>query len=382
MRIFVKDGNMSKYRPKYHFTPKYGWMNDPNGLIYFGGKYHMFFQHNPNGLVWNQMHWGHAVSSDLVHWEELPIALFPDEEGDIFSGSCIYDKENVSGLGTAEDPPLLAFYTSHRMKDGREMQCVASSTDGVTFAKYTGNPIIPALPFPARDPFVFRNPVTGTFSLCLTTEKAVWFYSSENLLTWEKTGEFTLPAYAFQGMIECPCIFFADVMGEKKAVLMVSMDVPAEEYTKFPADALPHSRLMQYFAGSFDGLKFVPDSSQSKPLLVDEGRDFYAGNLFADTDFPILIAWLGNSKESMEIPTEEEGFRGIMSYPRKLEPVKIAEGYRLRQSFYPAFVVGKQSEADKQRENAELHEDGESIRDGCVYEHISKDGLHAETYMK
>ena len=384
---------MRTYRPKYHFTPKYGWMNDPNGLIFWNGTYHMFYQHNPNGLQWAHMHWGHAISSDLLHWEHLPVALCPDEDGDIFSGSCIFDKDNVSGLGTKENPPLLAFYTSHRMEDGREMQCVAASTDGICFVKYEGNPVIPASPIapeltgiqpdtgndgrkafsPTRDPFVFRNPVTGGFSLCLTTEKTVCFYSSENLLSWEKTGEFSLPPYAFQGMIECPCVFFADVFGKKKAVLILSMDSPKEEYSKFPKDALPHSRLMQYFVGTFDGMKFTADIEQNQPILMDTGRDFYAGNLFAGTDFPILIAWLGNSKESMELPTEAEGFRGVMSYPRKLELIKTPEEYRIKQSFYPA--------PDTDVKGYEKGENTESFRDGCVREILSENGLCSETYL-
>ena len=110
------------YRPEYHFTPKSGWMNNPNGLIKINGVYHLFYQHNPYSCRWDYMHWGHAVSSDLIHWEYLPIALYPDEDGDIFSGSCVFDKDNVSGFGTRENPPLLAFYTSHNMKTGREMQ--------------------------------------------------------------------------------------------------------------------------------------------------------------------------------------------------------------------------------------------------------------------
>lgn len=364
------------YRPEYHFTPKSGWMNDPNGLIKINGVYHLFYQHNPYSCRWDHMHWGHAVSSDLIHWEYLPIALYPDEDGDIFSGSCVFDKDNVSGFGTRENPPLLAFYTSHNMKTGREMQCVAYSTDFIEFTKYRGNPVIPSdlTNSPARDPFVFRNRVTGTYSMCLTTEKAVRFYSSDNLLFWQESGSFTLPSYAFQGMIECPCMFFTDVDGIKKAALLLSMDVPKEEYPKFPEDVTPHSRLMQYFIGDFDGQKFLPDTSHAIPLLLDYGRDFYAGNLFAGTDFPILIAWLGNSSESMQIPTEEEGFRGILSYPRKLEIINTETGFLIKQSFYPS--------QEEHTKGYVRTENGEVFRDGCVTEKISKDGLKAETFME
>ena len=161
-------------RPRYHFTPKKGWMNDPNGPVFFRGEYHIFFQHDPDSLVWNTMHWGHAKSVDLLSWEELPIALFPDEQGVIYSGSAFVDEENVSGFGSKEEPALLLFYTSHNMKTMREMQCLAWSTDGMTFHKYEGNPIIPGADHtPARDPQVFKNPFLGGYSLCLTRENVV-----------------------------------------------------------------------------------------------------------------------------------------------------------------------------------------------------------------
>jgi len=372
-----------KLRPQFHFTPSSGWMNDPNGTIYYAGKYHLFYQHNPYDVVWDHMHWGHAVSEDLLHWEHLPIALFPDGDGDIFSGSCIYDSENRSGLGSRENPQLLAFYTSHHPENKREMQCVAASTDGIHFEKYADNPIIPAmekslsghtpaedgsaegmLPFnkylPSRDPQVFPNPVTGGFGMCLTTEKEILFYHSDNLLSWKKTGAFRLPEYAFRGMIECPCLFFADVAGTKKAVLMMSMDVPEEEFAKFPEGADRHSRLMQYFVGAFDGSVFVTDPRQKSALLVDYGRDFYAGTVFAGVSEPILIAWLGNSSESMKIPTEKEGFRGVMSYPRKMTLCDTPDGYRLKQEFYPS-------------------RDERILTDGCVREEISEDGMIVKT---
>ena len=381
-------------RPKLHFTPPAGWMNDPNGAIYYAGKYHLFYQHNPYSMVWDHMHWGHAVSEDLVHWEHMPIALFPDGEGDIFSGSCVYDSENRSGLGTGENPPLLAFYTSHHPETKREMQCVAVSTDGVHFEKYENNPIIPAIEktvpdneasetssagigssksyLPARDPQVFYNTVLGGFSLCLTTEKEILFYHSEDLLSWEKTGVFRLPEYAFRGMIECPCLFFAEADGTKKAVLMMSMDVPEKEFAKFPEGAIAHSRLMQYFVGDFDGKTFVSDARQKSAFLVDYGRDFYAGCVFAGCSEPILIAWLGNSPESMEVPTEKEGFRGIMSYPRKLSLCDTPDGYRLKHEFYPA-------SEDMSKQESDLFCEKIILVDGCVREEISEDGLVAKT---
>ena len=363
------------YRPSMHFTPEYGWMNDPNGAVFYAGKYHLFYQHNPHGLTWDHMHWGHAVSDDLLSWEHLPIALFPDEMGDIFSGSCLVDTENISGFSPDAKAPLLAFYTSHDMATKREQQCLAYSLDGVTFTKFEGNPIIPGKEnTPARDPHVFRNKVIGGFSMCITTEKAIEFYHSTDLRNWEKTGEFTLPDFAFSGMIECPCLIELKVENEDASgyVLMMSMDIPEKEYWKFPQEAVPHSRLMQYFTGAFDGETFICDSKMRRPLLVDYGLDFYAGTVFANCEDAILIAWLGNSKESMLIPTEKEGFRGIQSCPRKLSLVKAGDVYLLRQQFFPKV------EACPDVKLLSVP-GGICLLDHCVREELLKDGLISKT---
>ena len=351
-------------RPKLHFTPPKGWMNDPNGLVYYNGRYHLFYQHNPYSCEWDSMHWGHAVSDDLVHWEHLPIALVPDEEGDIFSGSCIVDKNNVSGFGTEDSPALLAFYTSHHPMTMREEQCLAISNDGVHFTKYDLNPIIPGAEHtPARDPFVFENVVLGGYSMCITTEDSIRFYHSEDLIHWEESGQFTLPDNAFQGMIECPVLFES----EGHFVLMMSMDIPKTEFKKFPEGVEPHNRLMQYLVGEFDGKTFVISEEPEHPLLVDEGTDFYAGTIFNNVEDTILMAWLGNSEKIMSIPTEKEGFKGVLSFPRKLSVVKTEDGYRLKHEFYP----------DLSYETL----DGKSLEDSFVLEKISTDGLKAATYV-
>ncbi|MBR3039622.1 MAG: glycoside hydrolase family 32 protein [Lachnospiraceae bacterium] len=259
-------------------------MNDLNGPVFYQGKYHLFYQHNPYSCVWDHMHWGHAVSEDLVHWEHLPIALAPDERGDFFSGSAVVDTEGISGFGSKENPALLLYYTSHHPQTLREEQCMAVSTDGITFTKFEANPIIAGKEHtPARDPHVFRNEVFGGYSMCITTEKSVEYYHSSDLIHWEKTGEFTLPSYAFQGMIECPCMVDFSFEGQPQYVLMVSMVIPESEYGKFPEHVKPHNCLMQYLVGDFDGKAFVPDSSQSEALLVEESPNFYAGTVFANT---------------------------------------------------------------------------------------------------
>ena len=349
-------------RPRLHFTPPNGWMNDPNGLVFYKDKYHLFYQHNPYSCEWDSMHWGHAVSDDLIHWEHLPIALAPDVNGDIFSGSCFVDKKNVSGFGTEDSPALLAFYTSHHPETMREEQCLAVSNDGIHFTKYEMNPIIPGKEHtPARDPFVFENQVIGGYSLCITTEDAIQFYHSIDLLHWEETGRFTLPSGAFQGMIECPVLFRSN----DKYVLMMSMDIPETEFEKFPKDVEPHNRLMQYLVGEFDGRTFVVTENESTPLLVDEGCDFYAGTVFNNVDETILMAWLGNSEKMMSIPTDNEGFRGVLSFPRKLSLVETEDGYRLKHEFYPDLSIDSS--------------DGKVIEDSFIQEKISLDGLSAIT---
>ena len=359
---------IQKLRPKIHFTPEKGWMNDPNGLVFYQGKYHLFYQHDPHSLVWDTMHWGHAVSDDLMQWEHLPIALFPDEIGVIYSGSCFVDTDNVTGWGSDGKPALLAFYTSHKMDTSRECQCLAYSTDGVSFQKYEGNPIIPGKDHtPARDPQVFRNTILGGYSMVLTREKCVEFYRSSDFISWAKTGEFRLPDYALHGMIECPCMFCTD----GKYVLMLSMDVPESEYGKFPEEAVPHARVMQYFTGSFDGMCFAADPSQKEVLLVDYGPDFYAGTIFSNVKETILIAWLGDfSDGARNTPTENEGFRGIQCFPRKLTIVQTENGERLHHEFFP---FRKEDLPD----GVILNSSSEEIQliDNCVAESISNSGI-------
>lgn len=363
---------LQKLRPKIHFTPEKGWMNDPNGLVFYQGKYHLFYQHDPHSLVWDTMHWGHAVSDDLMQWEHLPIALFPDEIGVIYSGSCFVDTDNVTGWGSDGKPALLAFYTSHKMDTSRECQCLAYSTDGITFHKYVGNPIIPGKDYtPARDPQVFRNTILGGYSMVLTREKCVEFYRSSDFISWSKTGEFRLPDYALHGMIECPCMFRSD----GKYVLMLSMDVPESEYGKFPEGTVPHARVMQYFTGSFDGSCFFADPSQKEVLLVDYGLDFYAGTIFSNVKDTILMAWLGDfSDGARNTPTEKEGFRGIQCFPRKLTLVHTENGDRLKHEF---FSLRKENLPEGVLFS---EEDGIiSLQDGCVIEKICNDGLFPVT---
>ena len=203
--------------------------------------------------------------------------------------------------------------------------------------------------------------------MVLTREKCVKFYRSSDFISWAKTGEFRLPDYALHGMIECPCMFCTD----GKYVLMLSMDVPESEYEKFPEEAVPHARVMQYFTGSFDGMCFAADPSQKEVLLVDYGPDFYAGTIFSNVKETILIAWLGDfSDGARNTPTENEGFRGIQCFPRKLTIVQTENGERLHHEFFP---FRKEDLPD----GVILNSSSEEIQliDNCVAESISNSGI-------
>lgn len=203
------------YRPKIHFSPEKGWMNDPNGMVYVDGEYHFFYQKYPYDTSWGPMHWGHATSRDLIHWEHQPIALYPDELGFIFSGSAVYDTQNSSEYGTNENPPIIAIYTSHH-KDGLEQQSIAYSNDkGRHFEKSYLNPVIknPGIS-DFRDPKAFWNPVRRCWSLVLAAQDRVFFYASQNMKNWEKTGEFGPEGNHAKGVWECPDLFPIEYKGK------------------------------------------------------------------------------------------------------------------------------------------------------------------------
>jgi fructan beta-fructosidase len=207
----AKITNENLYRPRFHFTPQQGWMNDPNGMIYLNGQYHLFFQHYPDGTVWGPMHWGHATSIDLVQWNEQPIALYPDSIGMIFSGSAVLDKNNTSGLGRGGIAPLVAIYTQHNMpgeKAGRtdfQNQSIAYSLDeGKTWTKYAGNPVLktPNLK-DFRDPKVIWHAPTQKWIMSLAVADHVEFYSAPNLINWNKESEIGKNLFAHGGVWEC-----------------------------------------------------------------------------------------------------------------------------------------------------------------------------------
>ena len=324
----------NKYKPVVHFTPPANWMNDPNGMVYVNGRYHLFYQYYPAAPNWGPMHWGHAVSEDLLHWEHLPVALYPDELGCIFSGSCVLDRANVSGLGSIENPPLIAVYTNHRISDHLEQQSIAYSLDYEHFEKYYGNPVIPNKGKPDfRDPKVFFNPVKNCYSLVLAAGSKVEFYSSENLKDWKKTGDFEAGIHGLGGICECPDCFPLMTEDGEKWILIISMILPPGQAGKDKDSFHRMSHITQYYVGTFDGDTFHDTERSALPLLPDYGTDNYAAVTFQNLEEKVMLGWADNWDYAAQAPTDADGFRGQMTLARQMKLVKTAQGYRLAFSF-------------------------------------------------
>ena len=289
------------YRPVYHFTPLFGWTNDPNGLVYKDGEWHLSYQANPYGTNHGNMHWGHAVSKDLAHWERLPPVIAPDELGSIFSGSAVVDAANTAGFGA---DALVAIYTSAGR--GGQRQSIAYSLDnGRTYTKYEGNPV---LSDPAqRD---FRDPKVGWIGnqwvMALATGQTISFYGSKDLKEWEFLSRFGEGIGSHEGVWECPDLLRFQVGGREKWVLFVSIN---------PGGPWGGS-ITQYFIGDFDGKRFKADNLPY-PLWVDPGIDNYAGVTFSNTgDRHVFLGWMSNWQYTGQTPTRY--FRNGMTIPRDL----------------------------------------------------------------
>ncbi|MGW7400947.1 GH32 C-terminal domain-containing protein [Streptomyces cyaneofuscatus] len=246
------------YRPQFHYTPQKNWMNDPNGLVYYKGEYHLFYQYNPNGNSWGDMSWGHAVSTDLVHWKELPLALSHDDTEMVFSGSAVIDWNNTTGFGTKKNPPMVAIYTSYDKATGTQAQSLAYSNDrGRTFTKYDGNPVIDIGSKEFRDPKVqwYAPTKSWLMTVSLSTEHKVQFYSSKNLKDWDLLSEFG-PTGATGGVWECPDLFPLAVDGNKKNIKWVLV-------VNINPGGIAGGSGAQYFIGDFDGTKFTADDKGS-----------------------------------------------------------------------------------------------------------------------
>ena len=306
-------------RPSFHFTPARNWMNDPNGLVWHDGEYHLFFQYNPLGDDWGNMSWGHAVSRDLTTWQELPVALEHTPTEAVFSGSVVVDRANTSELGSVEAPAMVAVYTSHDLLTGRQGQSVAWSTDsGRTWTKYPKNPVLDIGSTDFRDPKVFWYADGGywVMAVALAVDHVVRLYRSDDLLAWSHLSDFG-PAGATDGSWECPDLFPLAADGDPartRWVLVVSVQSGA------PAGGSG----TQYFVGDFDGNTFTadppPDTDTSAGASwVDYGADYYAAVSFTDEphDRRLLIAWMSSWDYARNVPTRS--YRGSMSAPRTYE---------------------------------------------------------------
>jgi len=296
--------NRELYRPIYHFTPEYGWMNDPNGMVYKDGEYHLFYQYNPYGCMWGNMHWGHAVSKDLLSWEHLPIALAPDGLGAIFSGSCVVDKNNTAGFGK---DAIVAFYTS---AGASQTQSMAYSLDnGRTFTKYAGNPIVTSSARDFRDPKVFWYELTQKWIMILAVGQEMQIFSSANLKEWSYESSFGEGQGAHGGVWECPDLIQLPVKGtdQKKWVLICNLN---------PGGIFGGSAT-QYFVGEFDGHRFV-NESPALTKWMDWGKDHYATVTWsnAPANRTIAIAWMSNWEYANDVPTMQ--YRSANSVPRDL----------------------------------------------------------------
>lgn len=297
--------NREKFRPLYHFSPAWGWMNDPNGMVYKDGEYHLFYQYNPYGSMWGNMHWGHAVTKDLVHWEHLPVAISPDALGTIFSGSCVVDKDNTAGFGSGA---IVAFYTS---ASDRQVQSMAYSLDnGRTFKKYDRNPILTSAQRDFRDPKVFWHTDSGKWIMILAVGQEMQIYSSPNLKEWTMESSFGEGQGAHAGVWECPDLFELPVKGTelKKWVLICNIN---------PGGPFGGSAT-QYFVGTFDGKTFV-NESPGLTKWMDHGKDHYATVTWSNApeDRKIALAWMSNWEYANNVPTLQ--YRSANAVPRDLE---------------------------------------------------------------
>lgn len=311
---------LEPYRPQYHFTPERNWMNDPNGMVYFDGEYHLFYQYNPHGITWGHMSWGHAVSNDLLHWEHLPIALEEEDGIMIFSGSAVVDEKNTSGLCLPDQPCLVAIYTGHT--EEIQNQHIAYSHDkGRSWTKYDGNPVLDINKKDFRDPKVFWHDELNQWvmSVALPTEHLISFYSSPDLISWNFLSSFG-PEGEISRIWECPDLFKMPVRGTdlEKWVLLVSYNGEGGSD-------------MQYFIGEFDGKNFINDNPKEMVLRPDHGSDFYAAVTWDNTpdDRRILLGWISNWQYGKYFPTFP--WRSAQSIPRTIELVNTTEGIRLTQ---------------------------------------------------
>jgi sucrose-6-phosphate hydrolase SacC (GH32 family) len=314
-------------RPRYHYAPAANWLSDPNGLIHHAGEWHMFYQYNPQGEDWGHMAWGHAVSPDLAHWQELPPALIEEDGVMIYSGSAVTDHANTAGFGAEA---LVAIYTGANHAENRQTQCLASSTDGGrAFTKFAGNPVLDLRMADFRDPNVFWHAPSGQWIMVvvLSTENRASIYASTDLKSWSLCSHIETSG-APGHLWECPLLIELPVEGTGETRWMFKVDV---------LSGAPGSGAL-YRVGAFDGFTFVP---QSDWQISDLGNDFYAAIAWHEprdaAGRPCWIGWMGNHAYQAKLP--HQGWRGAMSMPRRLSLVRSSGTLTLRQDVEPSTLA-------------------------------------------
>ena len=322
------------HRPQIHFSPKEKWMNDPNGMVKYNNKYHLFYQYYPDSTVWGPMHWGHAISKDLVHWEHQPIALYPDSLGYIFSGSAVADVNNTSGFGKDGQVPLVAIFTYHDAaaeKKGSityQTQGIAYSLDdGKTWTKYANNPVVknPGIK-DFRDPKVTWYEAGKKWIMTLAVLDHIEFYSSPDLKNWTKESDFGKEIGAHGGVWECPDLFTLKHNNDSVWILVVNLNPGGPN----------GGSATQYFTGQFDGKEFTADHTDTRWL--DYGPDEYAGITWENTgNRKIFLGWMSNWQYAEVVPTGK--WRSAMTIPRDLALEKIGEKYLITSRPVPELNV-------------------------------------------
>lgn len=329
--------NRETYRPVYHHTPVYGWMNDPNGMFYKDGVYHLYFQYNPYGSMWANMTWGHSTSTDLTHWTYEGTAIVPDAWGAIFSGSCVVDKDNTAGFGKGA---VVAFYTSAKSTPWGDIQSqsMAYSLDnGKTFIKYEHNPILTSTERDFRDPKVFWYAPGKHWVMMLAVGQEMQIYSSGNLKEWKKESSFGAMQGAHGGVWECPDLVEVAVEGskEKKWVLICNLN-PGGPFGGSAA---------QYFVGSFDGKKFV-NESPTQTKWLDWGKDNYATVTWSNAPAGrcIALGWMSNWQYANSVPTTQ--YRSANTLARDLTLYRVGGELYLKSKPSPEI---KKARAEEKR---------------------------------
>ena len=335
------------YRPLVHFTPPFGWLNDPNGLVYKDGEYHLFYQYHPTDSVWGPMHWGHAVSRDLLSWTHLPIALAPVALGVCFSGTAMVDKGDKSGLFDGNDG-LLAYYTitADNALFNQSQGLAYSSDNGRHWTKYAGNPVIANPGFEDfRDPKVFWHEQTQAWIMLTTVGQQIAIYRSMDAKTWLFSSFFGEEHGAHDERAwECPDLFEISVEGSKQTRWVLIVGVQRGAYSGGSGT--------QYFVGQFDGEQFTNENTPETVLWLDYGRDFYATQTWSDiptTDGRrIGISWMSNWLYANQVPTQS--WRSAMTIPQELTLKDTPDGFRLCHAFIrelEALCLHQEAAADK-----------------------------------